>query len=349
MKKFLLLLPALFMQLNLGAQILVDSLSMPVPGTIMEYKTRNSLSGMNYTDADSNYVWDFSALTATGESADTFVSVSSLPTTYNVIYNNPFDQSHRATVASPQGMMSIPMLDISDPYTFYKNKATRFSIVGLGASFNGYEIPARFDSPDVLYNFPLTFGDCDTSEAAFEINIPGFGYYGENRYRINTVDGWGVLYLPSDTFEVIRVVSKVVYTDSIFLDTIGYGYQFSRTETEYKWLSDAYSIPVLQIIKSNQSTRVRYFDTVDYTGINQMSQAAAMNLYPNPAGDIIYIAHRFGSSADYSVYDVSGRNVMNGMLTPDCNYIQVAGLTPGIYFLRLYEGDIYYRQTFIKK
>lgn len=340
MKQFLSLMMVLCCGYNLPAQITIDSLDMPVAGIIVRYKTTSQTGGTDYTLSGAGYNWDFSGLSSGGDAADTFVTVSSLPTTYNIIFNNPMDPQHRATVASPQAMPSIPMIDITEPYTFYKNNYYRFGIVGLGAKYNGFSIPAKFDHADVLLRFPLTFGSKDSSDAQLGIGIPNLGYYAEKRHRVNHVDGWGTLYLPTDTFEVIRVKSVIQYYDSIYIDSLGFGMGFDRIETEYKWYSDSSRMPVLQVIKRNQNTSVRYYDGTGYAALPESEEKNSPCLFPNPASDILWVnTTGFTATVVAKIYNIAGVCVKT--LHLPCNSQQslsVNEMPCGIFFMEMNDG-----------
>src|SRR6185369_9997600 len=78
--------------------------------------------------------------------------------------------------------------------------------------------------------------------------IPNFGYYRKQQTRTNEVDGWGTLITPFGTFNTLRVKSTLNITDSIYLDTLGFGLTIPRqTIVEYKWLAPGKKIPVLEV------------------------------------------------------------------------------------------------------
>ncbi len=337
MKKYFLLYISLLFLNGLSAQVVIDNTHMPVPDDTISRRTTNSVNGLDYTLTGSSYTWDFSSLSSPNSVVDTFVSVLSTPVLYNVAFSNPFDPEHLATVAFKQTMQSIPIMQISDGYSFMKNSSAQYAQVGVGVKINGIAIPMKFSNPEILYHFPVTYNTRDSSDAEYHASIPSFGYYGESRHRVNFVDGWGTLYLPGDTFNVIRIKSVVEYNDSVYLDTLGFGFHFPRTETEYKWLTPGHHEPVLQITKQNNFVTVKYFTLlpIDY-GIETIKNTLA-NIYPNPASDFMHVCLNSNSPiVTISITDITGKEIYrktyNNVSETD---IAVSHLTKGLYLIRI--------------
>ena len=59
------------------------------------------------------------------------------------------------------------------------------------------------------------------------------------------------------------------------------------------------------------------------------------NLYPNPVSDVLTLD--LEGSFRYTVYDVSGRAVMQGVLSASDHTLSVANLESGVYYIRLTE------------
>ena len=131
MKRFYFALISIVLFGTLQAQVSITSSDMPVSGDIISLRTTNSVNGLNYTNAGSNFVWDFSTLPGTADVIDTFVSVLSTSPTYYISFINPLDPAHMATVAKKQSIPSVPFVQISDGYSFQKNSTSQFSEVGV--------------------------------------------------------------------------------------------------------------------------------------------------------------------------------------------------------------------------
>ena len=342
----------LFFALYSQSQVVVDSTDMAVPGDILKFRTVNNLSGFNYQQTDTAYTWDFSALAGTSETIDTFISVNATNIAYVAVYANPLDQANKATVAQPVKMQTIPMVSITESFNFYKNNFSRFSMLGMGTKVNNIPVPLKFDHPDVLYYFPLTYGAKDTSDSEVHANIPGLGYYGHTVHRENFVDGWGTLYLPADTFEVIRVKSKVIYYDTIYYDSIGFGGGTTRNVTEYKWLADGFHEPVLQITKSGQNNvSAKYFNHIPVDlAVETIDNIGKLDIYPNPASDFITL--EIPVTMDeicLTISDITGRQITKrSFLRQQRIELPVGQLQKGIYLVRLSDDKQIFSGKFIK-
>jgi hypothetical protein len=81
-------------------------------------------------------------------------------------------------------------------------------------------------------------------------------------------------------------------------------------------------------------------------GIQVLSDEV-LSVYPNPANSILNINFPGGfKNQNYSIYDVSGKLVLNGVINQ--NSINIESLTDGIYFLELNSDKNSDRMKFIK-
>jgi choice-of-anchor B domain-containing protein len=97
------------------------------------------------------------------------------------------------------------------------------------------------------------------------------------------------------------------------------------------------------------------FDRFEITdvplGINENSEAEAVNLFPNPADQILIVAQEFVNKFNvtgFEVIDVRGRQVLTGTMTG--SEINVSGLTGGVYMIRfLDKGELLGQGRFMKR
>ena len=75
-----------------------------------------------------------------------------------------------------------------------------------------------------------------------------------------------------------------------------------------------------------------------YTSVRNLNDPPAIQLYPNPAGDEIFIKSDENlEGLTFYCYDGSGRQVLTGKLTGETTSIDIKQLTPGLYFFRIGE------------
>jgi hypothetical protein len=58
-------------------------------------------------------------------------------------------------------------------------------------------------------------------------------------------------------------------------------------------------------------------------------------IYPNPAGDIITISSGYGGRGSVTIVSLSGRVLLTGYVECSNHNLDVSGLTPGTYILKL--------------
>jgi hypothetical protein len=106
----------------------------------------------------------------------------------------------------------------------------------------------------------MNYGQTWSSDAGFTLSLPGTGYISRQKNRTSEVDGWGTLTTPFGSFQTLRVKSIIAEHDSIYIDSLGWGYGLDRTITEYKWLGNDQGIPLLQVTEEGPLVTATYRD-----------------------------------------------------------------------------------------
>jgi hypothetical protein len=345
--------------LSSSAQPIIDKNDMPQVGVTIRLSITGNAAGINYTLTGTNYTWDFSALSEQSQRMDTFVAVSTTPLAYQLYFNDPFDQPHQATVAQPQPDISImSYVQFTNVYNYFRAATASYTQVGQGATVNSIPTSIKYDSPDLLYNFPITMGNLDSSYYSYHLQIPTLGYYGESRRRINLVDGWGTVITPYDTFPAMRVLSTSYIHDTIHADSIlgGIGFAQDRTEIEYKWLTDTLGLPALKVLKrtggggggGNVSIEYKHKFVVDHTTITEYPYSLTFcDIWPNPATTESQIYFALANAANVEVYisDILGKKlyeVTNKQYSSGFHSETLNGALPlseGIYLVTIKSGN----------
>ena len=84
------------------------------------------------------------------------------------------------------------------------------------------------------------------------------------------------------------------------------------------------------------------------TGIEEVTAANALNVYPNPVTDRLHIECRDAMhcvSTEYIIYNSMGQAVMQGKLQGEISTLHVESLPKGIYYLNIAEQTV----KFVKK
>lgn len=326
------------------AQITINPDDMPDVGDTIRASSALTTGGVDYTLTGGNFTWDFSTLGIVNQEVDTFVSVSSTPFLYQIIFLYPFV----ATIASPQPDFDfIPGFEVTDAYFFYKETDNFFGMAGLGVNLAGIPLPLKFGDPDIYYQFPVEYDNIDSSIASFALNIPDLGFYSTERNRKNTVDGWGTLITPYGSFPTLRIKSELEIHDSIYIDSLGFGFPVNRSIVEYKWLGNGFGIPLLQVTVEGLFTTVSYIDSL--RNPMQVIESQALNhefvVYPNPCSTYLNVEHEVDFPECFSIelYNFEGKRIYYfgdfdvdaGMFKQrlDLKHLQIP---TGIYFLKIF-------------
>lgn len=325
--------------------ISIFSSDMPGVDDTFRLSVKNGPDSIDITNTGANWTWDYSFLDPDEQKVDTFVNPFLTDPQYYINFNNPFDQNHYASLAQP--ISPPPSFDanfqIEDVYYFYKKTSSKYTQVGFGAKLNGISISQQYNPVDVIYEFPLDFGNTSNSTSSFNYDFPNNDdYYGRTTERTNTVDGWGTLITPFGTFQTLRIKSEMKITDTLYLDSLNFGFNIPRpTQFEYKWLAKNNGIPVLQIntqetFNNEVISDIVYRDSVriDIVSVKEgLSVVDNFSIYPNPnTGSFMVQVDKFPGS-EITVYDVYGK-IIYRQQQPGGWYEVSLQIPNGIYFIK---------------
>ena len=280
-KNILLTLLVIICSFFVKAQITITSADMPNVNDNIRVSVKNELAEFDPTATGANYYWDFSNLVPDSQRLVQFVSPISTP--YFFFAASSYGTQNYTPDQFPFALLGSAPTNV---YDFYKETSASFAMTGQGLTVNGLTIPAFYSSNDIIYKFPMNYGNVDSSSSGFNLPLPSIGAYGKKQFRKNTVDGWGTLVTPYGSFNTLRVVSEIQASDSIYLDTIGFGFSIPRqVRYEYKWLTQGKKIPLLQIdatqgfVGGVTVDRVVWRDSViTPMSINFVSQSSCLNV-----------------------------------------------------------------------
>ncbi|HOS48184.1 MAG TPA: T9SS type A sorting domain-containing protein [Bacteroidia bacterium] len=357
---------------SVDAQITIGNSDMAVAGDTFRVSIANFAPvGTDLSITGANTTWDYSALQYTSQDVDTFLATSATATFYALYFLNSPLNSNRASVASrgPDLSAAGGAVPVSDVFNFYYASSSLYQQVGFGANISGVTTPIAYSNKDKIYNFPVSFGDADSCDSNYSLSVPGIGYVEGQQHRVNNVDGWGSLTTPFGTFNTIRVVSELTGQDSLYLDTLGFGFSFPRNKTrEYKWLATNSGIPELQInttvlggseIISSIRYRDIYRDTTTSVGLNNnLAAEFTANLYPNPSLDgncMLQVKNANSNKLKVQVYSITGALLLNldkSLDNNSSNIIQLSelnALAAGMYRISVVAGNNSTQLSWIKK
>jgi hypothetical protein len=229
----------LITQICIG-QITINHTDLPVIGDTLRYSATllDSTSEETFNISGANATWDFSDIQPEVQGVYSYLPKNQTP--YNSEFNDNTFFGRKAT-----DTLNIQGNIVTNVYEFYQNTNQGFTRVGLAAKYRFLTIANTFSIPDKIYQFPLNYGEIDSSNFYFSRNISFVGSYVSKGYRKNTVDSYGSITTPFGTFNCIRVKSELYTKDSVRVN--GQPSVIENFTIEYKWLAAGTKIPVMQI------------------------------------------------------------------------------------------------------
>ena len=263
----------------------------------------------DFETAGVNHTWDFSTLTGVSQnnllfrsSTQTGFSIFLFPYIYNANNTNLSATDGTSNTLSFGGQT----IGITDKNDYFKKSTADLKQVASSykLNYNGTTIPVpnQYTAPDVVYQFPINFGDTNTSNSAFTTNIPSVYYQNHTLARTNLVDGWGTVTTPYGTFSnALRIMSTMVQNDTIAL--LGNGLPRTiRTTRELKWLDPSRKYPVLIVTQTQAAgtwttTNVQFIDSQrDF----QTTALFAYSPFAPTAGATVYFQNLSTNGTTYS-------------------------------------------------
>lgn len=245
------------------------------------YLTQAQIGMNDYSTTGTNYTWDFSTLT--GSSQEEFTYHNPVNVGFNFIQWPYLYDANNTNIAKAQNeSLTIGAYSITDVLEFYlkgtnsfSQKASSYTIILNDINVS---IKNEFDSPDVQYVFPLSYGDTNTSTSSYTTDIPTLFYEEKETVRTNTVDGTGTITTPYNTFtNVLRHESVTVVTDTIAILNTGTPTTVT-TSREYTWFAPGEKYPVLTV-KQKLVGSEYVTQSVSYLDEKQLFEPTALFVY----------------------------------------------------------------------
>lgn len=309
---FCLLLLAILVSFSASSQITITDADMPSAGDVFFLDNAVPDLTIDLSQTGTNQQWDFSNLSLLTSTGDTFIAADDLPLTYWLFFLS-------SNLAEKSALsFSSDLITLEDIYTVYKKSSSQYQIDGYAGTFSGIPLPVVYGSKDVVYRFPLNYGNMDSADADVTFSIPGLVYFSQERHRVNEVDGWGTVITPVGTYDALRVKSTITDVDSFYVDTLGGGYQLTVKSYEYKWLATDKGIPVVQINATDVAgipviSQILYQDTALQSGIKEPNGTSALQITPNPAMEVITVKINSDLPSHYIIYNSAGAVVAAGV------------------------------------
>tara|TARA_Y100000782_G_scaffold77290_1_gene83218 strand:+ start:662 stop:3184 length:2523 start_codon:yes stop_codon:yes gene_type:complete len=263
------------------AQVTYDSSHFFQAGDSLLYsKFTVTVDSFNFDSTGSGMTWDYSDLTFSNQVTHNYFDPNTSGYKNNWCLSNGYVMSCQAHFDQLTNVARISFDSLNTSIISVQNTTNHYKLSG-GAYENAmlgmtivfgnipFTITSEFEDKDSIYQFPLTYNQADSSTSRLVLDFNSYGIpvkQSRNAIRRNTVEGWGTLITPYDTFNsVLKMRTIVERFDTLFIDT-----NVVPTHTfqvEYKWFDPNHAGAVLQAkgsIAGNQEviTEVLFKDTV---------------------------------------------------------------------------------------
>lgn len=356
MKKFLLssimVIPAL-----VSAQVTLNAGLAPVVNTAIIYYDANVPSpAFTFNKSGTANTWDFQSVTPVPMADDTafYYDPSTVP------FSSSFPGATHATRE-----------DSDNGYTMIQVTTNGVSLLGnvVDIAGNGNLLPVTTTGPILTLPFPYSYGSSNAANGVIDFYALGSQvgqpladsvHLKSTVSQIRDVIASGDIILPSGTFNAIleRTIDSVV--DTIWFKSvltgglwvIAPGSPTSSLDSSFYWYTGNSLAHYAHALYDNTGLHdVHYYKattTITTTALTENHASDEMNIYPNPATDVLHLSIPVNSGINFiSIYDMKGNMVYK--LTTDLPKVTISQLKNGLYLVNCVDGNgKQYSSKFIK-
>ena len=329
--KHLLLFSIAFSCPFIWGQITIDQNDMPSVGDNIPRKsdTMTVLAGPG--GSGPNQTWNFTATSNYVITENTsVVSVASTPN------GNQFGNSNMA------------MTNDNSNYLYFNKSAQSFSTQGFSGDLLGTGVINAVFNPDLtLHQFPRTFGSSFSDTYVIDVIVPGAAinpllsqiHFKRTSVVHDTTDAWGQLTTPHGTYDVLRIHTMEVFSDSIWAQPIfppTWNLVSTSTDTthSYSWVGKGGKLAIAEMSFDTLGLP-KIFKWTELPGIGvglEESSVANLEIYPNPCETMLTMrTQETKVGIDFSIINALGMLVSTGLITEVNQSINIAHLAPGSY------------------
>jgi len=324
----------LFFMLNGNAQLMLMRQDLPEAGK-RYVRAQTNPSSIAPGPSGGNQTWDFHSLSALSRDTLTFLSVSQTPIAYQFYFNNPIlYPEHFSSFAQETDPINLfNQVTITDRYLYFRVD-TAYKITGFGATVNNIPMSVKYDDVEELIPIPLQMGQGRKYTGAYLVTIPQMGTYGQMIEREVVCDAEGTLILPNQTYSVLRTVTTLKVTDTVFYPTLNIGMRLPRpTQTIYQWWGKNQGIPLVELtLTQNIPTQATYKES-EVTSIEPVSTAAQWIHYDFIARKVRFlIPTELRPYTHLTLYRNDGVQLWHTPYQPEWT---LEDLAQGIYFVKI--------------
>lgn len=344
------------------SQISITSTNVPQTDDTLRVSDAVIDNAMDFISTGTDYNWDFSNLQFNGQKLNEYQPVTSAGLYIQFVFGSSVPQNYRAsyyvaTAGSPLNNLPAQLpITISDISQFYKLRTDSLTMVGMKLSVNGQEVPAKSDTIETKYKFPLDYGNTHFSRGYTKLDLNPIydGIWIQHRTRQTDVDGWGQITTPLGTFNALRIHHRITESDSFYVSFNGFAFWVPipvPESHEYEWRALEEKEPIL-LVKTNVVQGTETVTSVEYKnvytlGINE-NDMTSVSVYPNPVQDWMVIQSPNSFDA-FSIFSTDGKLILSGKFAKGAQQmVDVSTLKSGSYLIQLNSNSGTAVKNFVK-
>lgn len=332
------------LELSIG-QIVLDTTDLPAIGDVQTTRVVDSAEAVSLLPGNSgpDVIWDFSTLT--------FCCIDYLDSRWvNPQYTDSNSFFHEADIAlkthcypyhNPQTHIVTEICDYRD---YYIKDNT-------GLNYYGSDFPYPHTVSNYRNVLPLlTYGQTTTNNTRIVIQKSVDSVLVTHIKDTIIADGWGTIITPINTYEAIRIFTKEIVRDSIYINGVGIQTDYMPQNYYYKWYTKGLGFPVFQISKGITETNKDY--QIARAALGKSFEASVPEIiqpglesytFPNPASgevkiNISDVAKNCPSTL--FVLDLQGKAIFHKECkSSDELFIKSSDICNGFYFYKIIFKD----------
>lgn len=345
-----------------AAQISINSNHVPQTNDTLRVSNAVVDNAADFISTGADYTWDFSSLQSNGQTLNEYQPVTSAGLFIQFVFGSSVPQNYRASyyvATNGLPLNNLPAqlpITISDISQFYKLRTDSLTMVGLKLSVNGQEVPAKSDTIETKYKFPLEYGNSHFSRGYTKLDLNPIydGIWIQHRSRQTDVDGWGQITTPLGTFDALRIHHRITESDSFYVSFNGFAFWVPipvPESHEYEWRAVQEKEPIL-LVKTSDVQGTETVTSVEfrngYIASITENNAVSVSIYPNPVQDWLVIQSP-AKFDEYRIFSNDGKLILNGELANSAQQlIDVSGLKSGSYSIQLNSNAGVSIKSFVK-
>lgn len=343
MKKILLITSLVILTMNLKSQIVVNSIDLMVGDVVLQAVDTNFQTPLLAPGTDLS--WDFSGIH--GQRIDTLAPIDPATTTHGAGF--------------PDANLAF---GTTSSAVYFSNTTSGYVALGLGGILPqlNVDIEIAYSDPDTMALFPMNYGDSRTADAYGvlydNIDIPTLGAtdvkVSESVFRTQTVDAWGTVTTPHDSYDVLRVQEYEIKIDSAFIMVFGfeiYQEDYSQFDTTYRYTfytnDPTIKFPLLEVKYNNIADTILEAKWITFIA-DQTSdltlEDSKITIFPNPSSDRINISTQEEISS-VKLFNAQGK----ALLKSQSKSIDISSLPAAMYFIEVQTTGGVFKEKLLKK